>query len=543
MGWIKRFIWFHDKRHPREMGPTEVEAFLSSLATQRGVSASTRNPALCALLFRCWKRPMTCNRPGADGASGCDHDPNLDPCATARRVGHAESRGCIAGRAAAEPQRGLRTPDYRANRAGTGSSIFPGAHSPSPLPDSGPWKSPGAACRLAELSTKHAPPRPACGGIRTAPPGPRAAGSNPSNPDGIRGRLLSEDGMKRYSLALSGELSPGADRAAAIATLTELFRLSPPQSETLLSGRPRQLKGFVSLDQVRHAQERLKGVGIPCDIRDEAPAPAPSPTAAEAFARPSALNLESATQRCPKCDEEQPPGDICRRCGIAFAKFRPSERQAPAPRRPVAAPPRESTFPYRLVNQLVLLVFLSGLGLAIWSHWKKDQLPPPSFYDTSQLGEPLQTPTDSRPFQIEAQGIQYTIEPLFDYRLEGVVVSLHDADELGGIYHFKEWKDSSTSATCASSGGTTSRPAPFGTCDTGTAPGPAGSPPTMPWRPNASVWTSFSNNHLLSHDPAIQAAIKSAEIGDHIRLTGQLARYSHAGGFSRGSSVVRTDYR
>ncbi len=51
VGWIKRFIWFHNKRHPREMGPAEVEAFLSSLATQRGVSASTQNQALCALLF------------------------------------------------------------------------------------------------------------------------------------------------------------------------------------------------------------------------------------------------------------------------------------------------------------------------------------------------------------------------------------------------------------------------------------------------------------------------------------------------------------
>jgi integron integrase len=51
VGWIKRFIWFHDKRHPREMGPAEVEAFLSSLAIQRGVSASTQNQALCALLF------------------------------------------------------------------------------------------------------------------------------------------------------------------------------------------------------------------------------------------------------------------------------------------------------------------------------------------------------------------------------------------------------------------------------------------------------------------------------------------------------------
>ena len=51
VGWIKRFIWFHNKRHPRDMGAQEVEAFLSNLAVQRGVSASTQNQALCGVLF------------------------------------------------------------------------------------------------------------------------------------------------------------------------------------------------------------------------------------------------------------------------------------------------------------------------------------------------------------------------------------------------------------------------------------------------------------------------------------------------------------
>ena len=49
--WIRRFILFHGKRHPREMGAAEVEAFLSHLATERRVAASTQNQALSALLF------------------------------------------------------------------------------------------------------------------------------------------------------------------------------------------------------------------------------------------------------------------------------------------------------------------------------------------------------------------------------------------------------------------------------------------------------------------------------------------------------------
>lgn len=49
--WVKRFILFHHKRHPREMGGPEVEAFLSHLVTHGNVSSSTQNQALSALLF------------------------------------------------------------------------------------------------------------------------------------------------------------------------------------------------------------------------------------------------------------------------------------------------------------------------------------------------------------------------------------------------------------------------------------------------------------------------------------------------------------
>jgi len=49
--WARRFIVYHDKRHPREMGPVEVQAFLSHLAVDRTVAASTQNQAKSALLF------------------------------------------------------------------------------------------------------------------------------------------------------------------------------------------------------------------------------------------------------------------------------------------------------------------------------------------------------------------------------------------------------------------------------------------------------------------------------------------------------------
>lgn len=51
VGWIKRFIVFHGKRHPREMGAAEVGDFLSHLAVTRNVAANTQNQALNALVF------------------------------------------------------------------------------------------------------------------------------------------------------------------------------------------------------------------------------------------------------------------------------------------------------------------------------------------------------------------------------------------------------------------------------------------------------------------------------------------------------------
>src|SRR5438309_8077180 len=49
--WIKRYFFFHNKRHPQEMAKGEIALFLSSLASEDHVSASTQNQALNAILF------------------------------------------------------------------------------------------------------------------------------------------------------------------------------------------------------------------------------------------------------------------------------------------------------------------------------------------------------------------------------------------------------------------------------------------------------------------------------------------------------------
>lgn len=51
VGWVRRFVVFSGRRHPRDLGPLEVERFLSALAVDAGVAASTQNQAFAALLF------------------------------------------------------------------------------------------------------------------------------------------------------------------------------------------------------------------------------------------------------------------------------------------------------------------------------------------------------------------------------------------------------------------------------------------------------------------------------------------------------------
>ena len=51
VGWIRQFILFHDKQHPETLGEAQVESFLTSLAVEREVAASTQNQARNALAF------------------------------------------------------------------------------------------------------------------------------------------------------------------------------------------------------------------------------------------------------------------------------------------------------------------------------------------------------------------------------------------------------------------------------------------------------------------------------------------------------------
>jgi integron integrase len=84
--WIRRFILFHGKRHPREMGAEEVVAFLSHLAVERTVAASTQNQALAALLFL-YREVLEVDLPWLHGLERAKRPQRLPTVLTARETG------------------------------------------------------------------------------------------------------------------------------------------------------------------------------------------------------------------------------------------------------------------------------------------------------------------------------------------------------------------------------------------------------------------------------------------------------------------------
>lgn len=182
-----------------------------------------------------------------------------------------------------------------------------------------------------------------------------------------------------------------------------------------------------------------------------------------------------------------------------------------------------------------------GASLVIWlfSFFLAARLPSPAPRPAVQA-DPLQTPTNAKPFSISLQGHTYAVTPQFDYHIVGLVVSKSDAMGWSNISH-RDWGDYlNTNDLC------------------------------VVWGDNASLvdlrefdfthgdWTcyfqtrngdeyrkfrgdQFSNNHVLPSTPALAAAFRDVRIGDQISIDGQLVDYSIDSRGTRHTSTVRTD--
>ncbi len=338
----------------------------------------------------------------------------------------------------------------------------------------------------------------------------------------------------RFQILISGRLLPGWNRSEAVEGLAAGLKLAESRAERLLRGSPTKLKVPLSRVKAERVVERLGACGVECRLQPIVRLP-------QTDEARDAMAIQIPTMRCPKCEQEQPSAELCCRCGIVVDKFTEQAQggQKAAPRRAAA---RQSSFPYHRLNRLLQVALLLSLALAILSYWNKDRLPPPDFYDQALLTEPVQTKTEMKSFRTEANGIVYTIDPLFDYVLNGVVVSYHDSDAFIDIYHHKDWKDFlNIRDLCVIWGGNLAsgvyrevefRNATWTCWVSWSDPGVQG----------RFTMQQLSNNHLLANDPLVNEAIMEAEPGDQIAFSGILAGYSHSNGrFQRGSSTTRGD--
>ncbi len=187
-------------------------------------------------------------------------------------------------------------------------------------------------------------------------------------------------------------------------------------------------------------------------------------------------------------------------------------------------------------------IAIASVLLLVTTHFHKDKLPEPGFYQQERLVDPVQESTFRSPFWIETAGQRYRVTPLFDYTLEGVIVSYHDADAFSDIWHHDRWQDFiNVRDLCVIWGdnvvGGVYQEMTFEN-DSWTC--------WAHW-PDARTRSRFrttqlSNNHLLVDNEFIESSLMSAEPGDHIRMRGQLVRYENpANGFQRGTSTRRDD--
>lgn len=197
-----------------------------------------------------------------------------------------------------------------------------------------------------------------------------------------------------------------------------------------------------------------------------------------------------------------------------------------------------------MIHGLSKFIFYLSLIVFIASYFQIEKLPNESEMLDELKKDPIQTQTEKKEFEIEKNGVTYIIKPLFNYELNGMIVSYHHSSSLLDYYHEK-WKDylnikdvcviwdkniengiykklkfKNGSFTCyVNSKSNITR---------------------GDWQKYNSA--NLSNNHLLSDNEEINKKILSAKKGDQIYFKGYLVEYSIKNeDFKRGSSATRTD--
>jgi len=196
---------------------------------------------------------------------------------------------------------------------------------------------------------------------------------------------------------------------------------------------------------------------------------------------------------------------------------------------------------YISIKKILKTAICVGILIFFVALIQKNKLPNKESLSSQLYQEPLQTKIRKDPFNVSKGGMVYTITPLYNYTLFGLVVSCYDTWEWYDWNH-KKWKDFINVKDVCVIWGENAK--------TGVYQRMTFSNESFTCYYNSDdreVWKIFtenclSNNHILSADKNIFKTLARVRKGDQIYLKGYLARYSRSDGTcTRGSSITRTD--
>lgn len=194
----------------------------------------------------------------------------------------------------------------------------------------------------------------------------------------------------------------------------------------------------------------------------------------------------------------------------------------------------------KIAKIIKFILLLSLITFAV-SFWQKDKLPAKSEILQQLYNEPSQKETTNEPFSVEKNGIIYSINPLYDYELNGLIVSYNHSANWWDYYH-KKWGDVINLKDLCVVWGENIDSEVYQKMNF-----KSGSWTCYYKSDNREDWQRFredqlSNNHLLTDDKKIEELLMATGEGDQIYLKGYLAEYAKAdGSFRRGTSITRTD--
>ena len=196
------------------------------------------------------------------------------------------------------------------------------------------------------------------------------------------------------------------------------------------------------------------------------------------------------------------------------------------------------------LNKLLKLIFIVSIVVFGISYFYKDKLPDKNYILEELYQDPIQKEISKTPFEVEKGETIYTITPLYNYEIYGLVVSYHHSNSWFDYYHEK-WKDFlNVKDVCVIWGDN---------IETEVYKNMKFKSGSFTCYPNFKLGLSqeirskyrndnLSNNHLLSDSEEINKKIMSVRKGDQIYIKGYLVNYGHKGESSkRTSSTSRTD--